>query len=402
MKKCYALLFLLLFSAFSFAQDCSNGRYGSPIFSNVSSIKNIKYGQNYKQDGTTMEELYLDVYYPEGDQATDRVVILLAHGGSFVGGQRQDLAADCERFAKLGYVAVTMSYRLLNVTPQVLLNTGLEFKKEVARSVHDMKAAIRFLRKSVAEDGNPYGINPNLIIAGGYSAGAILANHVAYMDDVSEIPADLVSYMNEQGGLEGNSGNAGYPSNPQMIASMCGAINDTAWITAGSVPYVGIHNTGDGVVPNIYGQPNIGLVIPVDLYGDSLMYRQALSQNIPARYKMYPGDGHCDFPLEDAFNFVTSFLRDQLCGSTGISSMNQYNFSVYPNPANNYLQLQLGNTLTQGQIQIFDMLGKVVLKQEIKNSLQNKIDISTFNPGQYVIQIIKENGESGVQKFVKY
>ncbi|MEZ4890275.1 MAG: hypothetical protein R2779_06845 [Crocinitomicaceae bacterium] len=65
-----------------------------------------------------------------------------------------------------------------------------------------------FFRKSVA-NGNPYGINEDLIVVGGYSAGAILADHVAYLDNISKVPADLVSYMNAQGGLEGNSGNAG-------------------------------------------------------------------------------------------------------------------------------------------------------------------------------------------------
>lgn len=336
MKKATLLLLLLLgVQLYSSAQDCTGNRYYLPIFPNVDQQLNVQYGSNLDQNGSNTVDLYMDIYTPQGDSDNERPVILLAHGGSFTSGNKTDLDSACIALAKMGYVAVTIQYRLLTIDSQVFADPGLAFKKEVIRAMHDMRAAIRFLRRSVAESGNPYGINPDLILVGGFSAGAILANQTAYLDTDPKIPAEVVTYTASQGGLEGNSGNSGYNSVPQLVISFCGAIGDTTWIETGDQPFVGVHNVGDNVVPNEYGQPNIGVVIPVDLYGDSLIYKRTLTVDVNSAYMSVPGNGHCDFPPESGV-FVTNFVHDQLCnqGLLAITNDSEINLvSVYPNPA---------------------------------------------------------------------
>lgn len=396
-------VFVGLFLNNASAQDCTNGRYLTPSFT-VQKIADIQYGSNLGQDETTVEDLKLDVYLPENDVDTDRPVILLAHGGSFIGGDKSDVEAQCTALASLGYVAVSMQYRLINniFDLSFLADMGLGFKKGVVRAVHDMRAAIRFLRKSVAEEGNPYGINPNIIVVGGYSAGAILANHVTYLDDESKIPAELVDYFNDQGGLEGNTGNPGYNSVPQMVLSMCGAILNTSWMEAGDQPYFGMHNLDDPTVPNLEAQPNIGISIPVTLQGDSLMYTRALDVNIPAFYKSYPGNGHCDFPLESV-ELIFDFLHEQICEES--LSINEYettiDFSVYPNPTNEILFVEVPKNSQDLDVSIVSLVGQTIHSEKM-NANQDKVIInsSAFETGVYIVKLMSKDGVEAIRKVV--
>ena len=78
--------------------------------------------------------------------------------------------------------------------------------------------------------------------------------------------------------------------------------------------------------------------------------------------------------------------------------------SIYPNPAKDYIEIKLAAfnlTLKRGideyyDIQIFDMLGVIVLTVEQTSPSVRRIDISNLSPGMYFIKI-----GSRVDKFVK-
>lgn len=408
MKKQLLLFCAILLSvpvAYISAQDCTGGRYQTPLFS-VDSIMNVPYGANLQVNGIDSIELVLDIYFPDGDTDTDRPLIIMAHGGSFVGGDKSSMEAECKAFASLGYVTATIKYRLLDQATAfaAFINgtIGIEFKKEVVRAMHDMKAAVRFFRKSVVEDGNPYGINPDIIITGGVSAGGILSDHVTYMNKQSEIPSDLTTYVADQGGLEGNSGNSGYSSTPQMSISWCGAILDTSWIEAGDQPFVGVHNEGDIVVPNLEGEPDIGMPVPVTLQGDSLIYQRTLNVGIPSAYMMAPGTGHCDFPPEAAI-FVSDFVHDQLCEeSLGLDkNTNIIEISVYPNPVNESLTIEIPSNQWNWNLSISDALGKEVYSNHIgENQNQFVINSTKFAAGTYSIKLLSKEGKMAIKKVV--
>ena len=50
------------------------------------------------------------------------------------------------------------------------------------KAVADAKSAIRYFRKDFA-NGDTYGIDSNTIFIGGYSAGGVIAVHLAYIDN---------------------------------------------------------------------------------------------------------------------------------------------------------------------------------------------------------------------------
>ncbi len=391
------------------AQDCSGNRYKQVIFTDIDSVMNVKYGSNFKQDGVTNEDLYMDVYFPKNDADNSRAVILLAHGGSFIGGDKADVAAMCKYMASMGYVAITINYRLLAVDASVFTNLGPAFKQAVVRAIHDMRASIRYVRNS-ADNGNPYGINPDLIITGGVSAGAIMTNHVTYLDKDSEVPTDLMAYMTAQGGLEGNSGTPGVSSVPQMNLSMCGAVMDTTWINAGDQPYYGIHTTDDDIVPYLYGQPNVmGMTIPVDLYGDSLIFIRSNGQGVSAKYKNYLTGGHCGFlqnptQLSETMDDMMGFTYHNLC-ETGLLNTNniadKLYFSAYPNPTSSDLTIEIPSNQWESTIAIVDLLGKTVFTATIPatQSIYN-VNVSTMPAGIYQVRVQTNDGRMAIQKIV--
>ena len=84
--------------------QCAGERYHNYAFpANPTVTSNIKYGSNLKFNGTN-QNLLLDVYQPTGDVSTSRALIIMAHGGSFIGGSKtgSDVVPLCKDLAKLG------------------------------------------------------------------------------------------------------------------------------------------------------------------------------------------------------------------------------------------------------------------------------------------------------------
>jgi hypothetical protein len=87
--------------------------------------------------------------------------------------------------------------------------------------------------------------------------------------------------------------------------------------------------------------------------------------------------------------------------SIGNSLSAQMQWSIYPNPANDFIEIQLSkNDLTSYDISIFDITGKEILTQSLQ---QNKIDVTTLNSGMYFVKLMnaKSTEVLGVKKFVK-
>ena len=179
-------ILLITFITFVFCQsECENGRYLEEIY-DIDIQYQIQYGQNVNQTilgSQVTENLYMDIYYPENDDFQDRPLIFFLFGGSFVGGSKSssDIVALCTKYAKRGYVAVAIDYRLSQHL--LFFNANEENAyKAVMKAIHDLKAAIRYFNMN-DELYDDYKIDVNRIYAGGYSAGAITAINAAYLNE---------------------------------------------------------------------------------------------------------------------------------------------------------------------------------------------------------------------------
>lgn len=122
-------------------------------------------------------ELQLDIFYPPAhDVRTEKKpVIIFFHGGAWIGGKRQQFYWQCDYFAERGLVAVTASYRFMKRKGE-----GYRATKEIC--IRDAKSAIRWVK----EHARDLGIDTNLVILGGGSAGGHLATIAALDVEIND------------------------------------------------------------------------------------------------------------------------------------------------------------------------------------------------------------------------
>lgn len=377
--------------------DTTGGRYWNEIFSNVTVTSNITFGQNTTVSGNN-QILKLNIYEPTGDTVMMRPLLVLAHGGSFIGGTKtdQDVTSLCNHFAKMGYVCTSIDYRLGMGFPIDSIHAA----KAVLRAVQDMKAAIRFFRQDAATT-NTYRIHPDYVFAGGSSAGAFTALHMAYMDS-AEVPAYVG--LAAMGGIEGNSGNPGYPSNVKAIVNLCGALGDSSWINPGDIPFVSMHGTSDGTVP--YGSDIIVVLFQPILEVDGSASLKVRADNIGVDNPFYswPGADHVPYAgtsatalayMDTTLNFVKAFLRPffGVPLNAGIVENNWNDFNLYPNPATNEVSFSFSNNNAESdRVVIADLTGKII-DQFSGYSLNFKYNTAKLNPGIYVVKVTTQKNE---------
>ncbi|MFM7016524.1 MAG: aryl-sulfate sulfotransferase [Bacteroidota bacterium] len=93
-------------------------------------------------------------------------------------------------------------------------------------------------------------------------------------------------------------------------------------------------------------------------------------------------------------------LSDSCSLTTGVNN-NEANlsFNIYPNPANNYLQIQLANfTSANALVQVYDSFGRIVLEKN-SSAAEMKLNISSLNAGNYYLKLIC-NSNSSIKKFI--
>lgn len=83
----------------------------------------------------------------------------------------------------------------------------------------------------------------------------------------------------------------------------------------------------------------------------------------------------------------------------GTDSFFKSNFSVFPNPTSQMLNIKNTNNVSIESIQMTDMNGRI-LKQFQGNSIANQINVSDLNAGIYVLKITSDQG-TGTTKIVK-
>jgi para-nitrobenzyl esterase len=247
-------------------------RYRDQVFTNVSVTSGLTYGSAPDAQGNAVA-LKLDLYQPTGDTQANRPALVWVHGGGFSGGDKTNpLPVDVSNyFAKLGYVVVSINYRLLGsgcvANPSSCGGAAVEAKR-------DAQAAVRWLRANAST----YKIDATRIAMGGESAGGITATMAGlFSEDV------------------GSSGNPGFPSTIKGFVSISGGLPGGAFASAGDSWGLLFHGTADNVVP----------------FSWSVQTATAMLDNgVPAWLQSQNGAGHVPYVqyrtlyLEQSTNFL--------------------------------------------------------------------------------------------------
>ena len=140
---------------------------------------------------------FFQAYSPAGDTETNRPAVIINSTGSyfpqFVGGGIYGTLRDsatvnvAKRFARMGYVAFVATYRQgwNAASPEVDTRTG-QLLIASYRGIQDLRSMTRYLRNSAAAD-NPFGIDPNAIMAIGFGTGGYNVYNNNFLDSPDEV-----------------------------------------------------------------------------------------------------------------------------------------------------------------------------------------------------------------------
>lgn len=125
--------------------------------------------------------LKLDLHRPQGERPP---LIVYVHGGAWRGGSKEDVPIGS--LLERGYAIASVNYRL---------STQAVFPAQV----HDIKAAIRFLRANAGV----YHINADKIVIIGSSAGGHLAALVGVTNDVKALEGTVGEHLEQSSDVQG-------------------------------------------------------------------------------------------------------------------------------------------------------------------------------------------------------
>ena len=283
-------------------------RFVDKIFDDVDRTSDIVFGSGARSNGSQILEM--DIYTPRGDTETDRPVLILAFGGGFTTGFRRDplISTIAIDFAQRGFVTASIDYRLFEQTP----TTEDEANIAIIEAMHDMKAAVRFLRED-AQGPDIYGTRADTVYVGGVSAGAIMAAFSGILDVDDNLATPVSDFLAANNGVDGNSSsNTQISSGVQGIFSISGAVSDFQWIDENSAPIYAAHEEFDTVVPCRFSMSDSGAF----LAGGCDMVPTAQSFGIPAELFLVEGsDNHVGYSLSqyvDIFDGAAAFLANQI------------------------------------------------------------------------------------------
>ncbi|HKC69785.1 MAG TPA: T9SS type A sorting domain-containing protein, partial [Bacteroidia bacterium] len=366
-------------------------------------------------------------------------LIIWAHGGSFLSGSSTDADVDtlCHRFAKKGYACASINYRL-----GVTSFDSSGFIPALVRSVQDMKAAVRFFYKDKLTS-NTYKIDTNNIFIGGSSAGSFTALHYAYLKRSCQV----TTYISQQeldslGGLSGYSGNQCYSEHVNGVIDLCGALGTYGWLEAGDLPLCSMHGNNDNTVNYSRGEvlPSYGIHI-LFADGSRMLKAQALTAGVSDNFYTWYGADHVPYAgtsatqikyMDTTVNFVHDYLLQRLgysctasqlantpygtptlypftncstnsplnCAFAGIKSVKANLLQeVYPNPAENQMNIVFANSNDMHTLQLTDLSGRVV-KSVVTTQAVYTLEKANLNAGVYFLKVSNNSGETSVQKII--
>lgn len=202
MKKILTLAFGLM----AICQMDAQVRYLNEVFSDVDVSTDVPFGENITIwpliAGTgplpAPQTLLCDIYQPAGDTEMNRPLIILLHSGNFLPqyvnnaatGTKEDLhlVEWANRYARMGYVVASMDYRIgwnllaeeQSARVNALINAGY-------RGMQDARTCVRYFRKTIQEEGNPWGVDDSKIGYMGDGTGSYINYVASSIEDYNDL-----------------------------------------------------------------------------------------------------------------------------------------------------------------------------------------------------------------------
>lgn len=271
------------------------------------------------------DDLYFRVSYPTDLAPNEkRPLVILIHGGFFIAGSYDNFSSFADEYARAGFVAATVGYRLCKRGDCLLAGAtsypcSVSWANSLLPSAYaatvDVGDAIRYLQQHATQ----YHIDPNSVIVSGHSAGALTALHLAYLDadEITAVcpgcgtwPDYLAQPLQPVSGIK-------------VVVPMSGMLLDVNWIDADEANNIDafiMHGTNDGITPYDYeeaveccsGMPFL------NMYGACPIAERL--NNFNGSYELFTAEGcthdvssFYDLAKVELVGFITKTL---ICGQT--------------------------------------------------------------------------------------
>ncbi len=249
-------------------------------------IKDVRYGTNALQG--------MDIYLPANRSTANTPVLVLVHGGAWIGGDKSEFdgAVEIMRKELKEYAIFNINYRLVDFSGVVSWPEPL----------NDVDTSISFIRRKASE----YQYNADKLVMIGASSGAHLSllkaygyNQDKHIKAVVNLfgPVDITDLYNRPP-------DPGLPLLLSFFMNGTPASNAPAYlaasplyqVTAASPPTISFHGTVDELVP---------------AYQSDSLYNRLTKAGVPCDLVKYTGEGHgwTGNNLTDTYSKAVAFIR---------------------------------------------------------------------------------------------
>ncbi len=399
MKKTLVLILIQLFTYTVKAQLCTNdSRFtNTPFFTDgqISAQLNITFANVVDWKGNNVA-LKLDAHYPtlSVDTLPLRPLILLVHGSGLVSGDKVNYTRVCKEFAKRGFVAITINYRL-----GVNCNTdSISEEKAKYRVQQDINAAFRY----VAQNASLLRVDTSWMFIGGGSAGSVASLGVVYISQ-TEWNAFTPSLQSLLGDLNNSGNNLTNKFSIKGVFNDWGAMLKTSIQPSEMLPMVAFHGDADNTVAidSTFG----GGCIHVDKsYGSRALHNLLVENGICSDLSVKPGGGHgvyqdsvfgtpfrvgraaCFFKSLFCKNCSSFYQTDSVEANCNLitnieNGIKNDKINVYPNPFKQ--RIGISNLSGQERFVLTNQLGQIIYQGV---TIQSE-DFSSLCNGIYTLKI---------------
>jgi hypothetical protein len=416
MKKTILFFLLAVVACMgSMAQNCNNKRFTEVNVFGRDSIgfETGNYGAARNVTGQT-QSLKYNVWFPKLnlDPLAKRPFILMVHGGGFVSGQRQDLDTLCLMFARRGFVAATIDYRLKYDSR---CRDTLSKVYAVYRAVQDAHAAMRFF----VANANALRLDTSKLLVGGSSAGAGTVLGLTYISQ-QEID-QLYPRVRDSLGRIDTSGNAfRVPFRIKGLFNNWGGLQRDYFDAADAVPMISFHGDADTTV-NIDSAADVQcLAAPPTVWGSRTLHNQVVAAGKCSNITVTIGGVHGIFNASNAekefrVSKAACFFKSLFCGGCAsvyttdtipancapqaarpVAPVVSSTFQLQRNPVTNVVAVNalLANSTTT--LQVYDLAGRPLSTNKGSNSIR----VQNLPAGTYLLQV-NHLGTTQQLRFVK-
>ncbi|NHM01671.1 DUF7619 domain-containing protein [Flavobacterium difficile] len=97
---------------------------------------------------------------------------------------------------------------------------------------------------------------------------------------------------------------------------------------------------------------------------------------------------------------ITNTFQTEFVALLEATSFNTDEFAIYPNPTSTVLNIQSKSNSTISEVNIYDLLGKQLLNKKMDVSI-TEIDMTSYSPGLYLLEVVSEDNQKSMHKIIK-